>query len=332
MASVRIGVLGAASIASAAIVKPALAVDDVEVVSLAARDRSRAEALAAKRGIPKVHDSYDELLADPDINAVYIPLPNSLHGVWTLAALEAGKHVLCEKPFTANADEAVRVAKAAEASGLVVMEAFHWRYHPLATRMVEIVRSGELGPLRQVDATFAFPLMKRADIRWQLDLAGGALMDAGCYAIHMVRTLAGTEPEVVGARAKLRAPGIDRAMAIELEFPDGVRGRAVASMWSSSVLRLMARAVGDAGSMQVFNPLAPHTYHRLVVKTPSGTRRERIAGGSTYVHQLQAFVAAVRDGATTLTPPEESVANMRVIDAAYRAAGMEPRIGATDLV
>ena len=332
MASVRIGVLGAASIASAAIVKPALTVDDVEILSLAARDRGRAQALAAKRGIPKVHGSYDELLADPNINAVYIPLPNSLHGAWTLAALEAGKHVLCEKPFTANAEEAERVAKAANASGLVVMEAFHWRYHPLAMRMVEIVRSGELGTLRRVDASFAFPLLKRVDIRWQLDLAGGALMDAGCYAIHMVRTLAGTEPEVVGARAKLRSPGVDRAMAVDLEFPDGVRGRAVASMWSSSVLRLMARAEGDAGSMQVFNPLAPHTYHRLVVKTAAGTRRERIAGGSTYMHQLQAFVAAVRDGAPTLTPPEESVANMRVIDAAYRAAGMEPRVGATDLV
>jgi predicted dehydrogenase len=103
-------------------------------------------------------------------------------------------------------------------------------------------------------------------------------------------------------------------------------------MWSSSVLRLLARAEGDSGSMQVFNPLAPHTYHRLVVKTPAGTRREKVAGQSTYFHQLQAFVAAVRDGVPTLTPPEDSIANMRVIDAAYRAAGMEPRVGATDLV
>jgi predicted dehydrogenase len=331
MTAVRIGVLGAAAIVPMALVKPARKADDVEVVAIAARDRARASAFAAKHGIPRVHATYDDLVSDPEINAVYVPLPNSLHGLWTVASLEAGKHVLCEKPFTANADEAERVAKAADASGLVVMEAFHWRYHPLAARMVEIIRSGELGELRRVEATFAFPLFKRSDIRWQHDLAGGALMDAGCYAIHMCRTMAGTEPEVIAARTKLRAPTIDRAMAVELAFPDGVTGRAACSMWSSTALRLMARATGDLGTMQVFNPLAPHFMHRLTVKTTRGTRREKVAGDATYDHQLRAFVAAVRDGEPTLTPPSESVANMRVIDAAYRAAGLPLRIGATEI-
>jgi predicted dehydrogenase len=213
-----------------------------------------------------------------------------------------------------------------------VMEAFHWRYHPVAARMVEIIGSGELGALRHVQATFAFPLFKRTDIRWQADLAGGALMDAGCYAIHMIRTMAGSEPEVVSADAKLRAPGIDRSMTVDLAFPGGVTGRAIASMWGSKVLRLAARADGELGSMHVLNPLAPQFFHRITVRTPSGVRRERVGiKESTYGHQLRAFVAAVRDGAPTLTPPEESVANMRVIDAAYRAAGMSPRLGATDL-
>ena len=331
MTAVRIGVLGAAAIVPMALVKPANKVGDVEVVAIAARDRARAERFAAKQGIPRVHTSYDDLVNDPDINAVYVPLPNSLHGLWTIAALEAGKHVLCEKPFTANAAEAERVAAIAEASGLVLMEAFHWRYHPLAARMVEIVRSGELGELRRVEATFAFPLFKRADIRWQHDLAGGALMDAGCYAIHMCRTMAGAEPEVLAARVKLRAPDIDRAAAVELAFPNGVTGRAACSMWSSTALRLSAKAVGESGTMEVLNPLAPHFFNRLVVKTASGRRRERVSRESTYAHQLRAFVAAVRDGAPTLTPPAESIANMRVIDAAYRAAGMTPRIGATEL-
>jgi predicted dehydrogenase len=224
------------------------------------------------------------------------------------------------------------VAKVADASGLVVMEAFHWRYHPVAERMVEIIRSGELGALRRVEATFAFPLFKRTDIRWQHDLAGGALMDAGCYAIHMTRTMAGSEPDVVAATAKMRSPTIDRAIADELAFADGVTGRAACSMWSSNVLRLVARAEGEHGSMRVLNPLAPQYFHRITVRTPAGVRRERVGiKVSTYERQLAAFVAAVRDGAPTLTPPEESVANMRVIDAAYRAAGLSPRVGATDL-
>ena len=331
-AAVRIGVLGAAKIVPNALTKPARKVDDVEVVAVAARDRARAQAFASKHQISRVHGSYEDLVADPEINAVYVPLPNSLHGVWTLAALDAGKHVLCEKPFTANADEAERVAKAADASGLVVMEAFHWRYHPVAARMIEIIRSGELGELRHVEATFAFPLFKRSDIRWQPDLAGGALMDAGCYAIHMTRTMAGSEPEVVAATSKLRAPGIDRMTAVEMAFAGGVTGRAVCSMWSSNVLRLAAGAEGDRGSMRVLNPLAPQFFHRISVRTPSGTRHERVGiKESTYEHQLRAFVGAVRDGAPTLTPPAESVANMRVIDAAYRAAGLAPRLGATDL-
>src|SRR5438093_9858904 len=152
----------------------------------------------------RVDDSYGSLVADPDIEAVYIPLPNGLHYEWMLKTLAAGKHVLCEKPFTGNAAEARAVADAAEGSGLVVMEAFHWRYHPVAARMVDIVASGELGRIRHVEAAFCFPLFRRSDIRWQLALAGGSLMDAGCYAVHMVRTLAGTEPTVRAARTRIR--------------------------------------------------------------------------------------------------------------------------------
>jgi predicted dehydrogenase len=136
---VRIGVLGSARIAPAALMKPSRAVDGVEVGAVAARDRRRAEAFAARYGVPTVHDSYDDLLGDPSLDAVYVPLPNGLHARWTLAALKAGKHVLCEKPFTSNAAQAREVAAAADGTGLVVMEAFHYRYHPLARRMAEVV-------------------------------------------------------------------------------------------------------------------------------------------------------------------------------------------------
>jgi predicted dehydrogenase len=328
---VRIGCLGAARIAPAALLKPARASKEVDVTAVAARDGERARAFAAKHGIPVVHDSYDALLADPDVDAIYNPLPNGLHALWTIRALEAGKHVLCEKPFTANTAEAERVAAAADGAGLVVMEAFHWRYHPLAARMVDIVNGGELGQVRNIETAMCFPLLKRGDIRWQLDLAGGALMDAGCYAVHMLRTLAGTEPEVVSAEAKLRSPGVDRVMRADMRFPDGRTGRIITSMWSSTLLKMAARVEGDSGVLKVFNPVAPQYFHRLTVDAGRKKRHERVDGGSTYSYQLAAFAAAVLRGAPTLTPPADSVANMRVIDDIYRAAGMEPRRGATDM-
>jgi predicted dehydrogenase len=339
MEPLRIGCLGAAKIAPAALIRPARVTSGVEVGAIAARDRNRAAAFAAKHKVPVVYGTYDELLADADIGAVYNPLPNGLHAEWTLRALAAGKHVLCEKPLTANAAEAEVVAKAADAAGLVVMEAFHWRYHPLAQRMVEIIRSGELGTLRRVEAAFCFPLLARDDIRWQLSLAGGAMMDAGCYAVHMVRTMAvagarppvrgttaGDEPSVTAAAARMRSPGVDRYMRADLEFPGGITGRVTASMWSSTVLKFSAVAIGDHATMRVLNPLAPHLFHRLRI----GDRHERIRGGHTYDYQLEAFATAVRTGEPTLTPPADGVANMRVMDAIYRAAGLEPRPGSTE--
>jgi predicted dehydrogenase len=298
------------------------------VTAVAARDAGRAKAFATKHGVPVVHDSYDALLSDPNVDAVYNPLPNGLHALWTIRALEAGKHVLCEKPFTANTAEAEQVAAAAERSGLVVMEAFHWRYHPLAQRMLEIVRGGDLGQVRHIETWMCFPLLKRSDIRWQLDLAGGALMDAGCYAVHMLRTLAGAEPEVVSADAKLRSPGVDRVMHADMRFADGRTGRINTSMWSTTVLKIAVRVHGDQGVLKVFNPTAPQYYHRLTVKTGGRTRRERVRGRSTYSYQLDAFAGAVLRNEPTLTPPADSIANMRVIDDIYRAAGLEPRRGA----
>jgi predicted dehydrogenase len=323
--------LGAARIAPAALTKPAKGNAEVDVTAIAARDAARARAFADKHGVPVVHDSYEALLADPDVDAVYNPLPNGLHAVWTIRALDAGKHVLCEKPFTANTSEAELVAAAADRTGLVVMEAFHWRYHPLAARMLEIIDSGELGPIKHIETWMCFPLYKRNDIRWQLDLAGGALMDAGCYAVHMLRTFAGAEPEVVSAQAKERSPGVDRVMRADMRFADGRTGRINTSMWGTTVLKIAARIEGERGVLKVFNPTAPQYFHRMTVKAGGRKRRERVKGGATYSYQLAAFAGAVLRGEPTLTPPAESIANMRVIDDIYRAAGMEPRKGATEL-
>jgi predicted dehydrogenase len=255
MDRLRVGPLGAARITPAALIKPARLVPEVTVTAVAARDPDRARRFATRHGIPVVHDSYEELIADPGVDAIYNPLPNALHAAWTLRAIAAGKHVLCEKPFAANEAEAAEVARAARSAGLVVMEAFLYRYHPLAARMREIA-AGELGQLRHVEAALCIPLPRFSDIRYQYDLAGGATMDAGCYPINCIRMLGPGEPAVISARARLHGPEVDRAMVATFRFPGGATGRIRASLWSGQVLRIGARAVGERGEMRVLNYLA----------------------------------------------------------------------------
>jgi len=325
---VRFGILGAARIAPSALVGPATKNPEATVEVVAARDRVRARNFAAEHVIPRVADSYEAVLTDRDVDAVYIPLPNNLHAEWTLAALAAGKHVLCEKPFTANSAEAETVVaaarQAAEESGLVVAEAFHYRYHPLARRMAEIA-GGELGRLRHIEAWLCAPIVKRSDIRYQHHLAGGATMDMGCYVINMARMLGGEEPEVRSATAKLQSPDVDRAMTAQLQFPSGHTATVHASMWSSSLLHVAARVTGDGGEMRVFNPVGPQYLSVLRVRTDAGRRREIPTRRPTYEFQLDAFCDSVLRGAPVLTSPTDAVANMRVVDAVYRAAGLRPR-------
>jgi predicted dehydrogenase len=326
----RIGVLGAARIAPAALMRPARAVDGVEVTAVAARDPQRARRFAARYGIATVHPDYAAVVADPDVDAVYVPLPNGLHADWTLAALAAGKHVLCEKPLTSNTAQAREVADAADRSGLVVMEAFHYRYHPLMARVRQLLDDGAVGRIRRLRAGLCFPLYRFSDIRYRLDLAGGATMDAGCYPVNLLRFLAGTEPTVVSARAELRTPGVDRAMTAHLSFPgaegvDSIDAEMVASLWSRRLLSLSAQVWGDAGRLRVFNYIAPSPYHRLTWHSGGRRHSERVPGETTYTHQLRAFVSAVRDGGPVPTSARDGVANMAVIDGIYRAAGLEPR-------
>ncbi len=325
-AELRIGILGAAAIAPAAVIGPAERNPEVVVAAVAARERSRGEKFARKHRIGTVYDSYQELIDAPDIDAVYIPLPNGLHGRWTRAAVAAGKHVLCEKPFTANAEEAREIAALAGASDRVVMEAFHYRYHPLTKAAEEIIAAGELGTLRSVDAALSFPLPKFSDIRYDYDLAGGALMDAGCYAVHLARLLGGENPEVVAARAKLHDARIDRAMSADLRFPSGHTGRIRCSMWSSDLLRISATVVGERGRLRLLNPVLPHLGHLLVVRTEQGRRVRRFASRSSYDYQLDAFAAAVLRGVPVPTTPDDAVETMSVIDAIYQSAGLPLRL------
>ena len=321
-----IGVLGAARIVPTALLKPALNNPEVAVTSLAARDPERARKFAARHDIATVHTSYRALIEDARIDAIYNPLPNGLHGYWTIAALQAGKHVLCEKPFTANAEEAIKVADAARQSGLVVMEAFHYRYHALIERLLEIIASGELGRIRHIETWMCIPLPVK-NIRWDLRLAGGAMMDVGCYAVHLLRTLAGAEPHVISASAREKSPGVDRLLQARLEFEDGRSGSITASMLSRRLLAIGARVEGTDGTLQVSNPIMPQFRHRIVVRSNSGaTRKEKVARHpSTYAAQLQAFADAVLRGKPFPTDCADAIANMRVIDACYRAAGLPIR-------
>ncbi len=321
------GILGAARIAPAAVVGPGRRLDEVEVTTVAARQASRAEAFAAKHGIPRVLPDYRSLVEDEDVDALYVPLPNGLHGYWAKAALEAGKHVLCEKPFTANAEEATQVKAVADRRPeQVLMEAFHYRYHPLFTRVRQLLEEGAVGQPRRIDTRLCFPLPMRHDIRWQLALAGGSLMDAGCYTIHMLRHLAGAEPEVTGARARLMSAGVDRYVQARYRFPGGITGRTTCSMLSARLVSVGLSVHGDEGSLSVLNPVAPHMFHRLTLKTRSGRRHhERVTRRPTYEFQLQAFADAVLRAVAPLTGPDDAVANMAVLDAVYRAAGLEPR-------
>jgi predicted dehydrogenase len=324
-APLRIGILGAARIAPMALVRPARALPETVVSAVAARDPQRARAFAAKHRIPRVFASYDALISDPELDAVYNPLPNALHCEWTLRALAAGKHVLCEKPIASNAAEAERMALAAEQSGRVLVEAFHWRYHPLAARMREVVASGVLGEIQRIEASMCIPLPLPGDIRYRFDLGGGATMDTGCYAINVVRFLAGAEPRVESAEVRRSSEHVDRWMRAELRFEDGRSGRVECSLFSARLLAVRARVLGSRGELDVLNPVAPHLFHRLRVRADGRTRSEAVAGEATYTHQLRAFVAHVRGAQRMSTDARDAVHNMRVIDAVYDRAGMRRR-------
>jgi predicted dehydrogenase len=191
--------------------------------------------------------------------------------------------------------------------------------------MKEIVDGGSLGRVEHIEAQLCLTLIRPGDIRFRFELAGGATMDVGCYAINVVRFLAGAEPEVVRAEARLSSPRVDRCMSADLRFPDGRTGRIIGSLFSGYLVRASARVRGDEGEMAVLNPIAPHLYHRLKLRGPKGTRTERVAGRSTYTHQLEAFVKLLRDGTPMATDARDAIANMRVIDAIYQKAGLALR-------
>jgi predicted dehydrogenase len=320
----KIGILGAAKIAPRAIVDPARKLAGVAIEAVAARQLEKAKDFAQRHGIPRAYGSYEELIRDPGLDAVYIALPNSHHHAWVLQALQQGKHVLCEKPLACNATEARQMSAAAQTAGKLLWEAFHWQHHPLAEEVRSVLESGQLGELRQVEASLCVPNFFFNDIRYQYELGGGALMDVGCYPVHFLRTLLKKEPTVVSAVCAVQKNQVDRWIRAELDF-GGVPGRVHASMWSSTLFKPSARFVGSRGTMDVFSPYSPHEWNWLRIRRGRWPALgKRIPGEPTYVGQLRAFAQAVSKG-PPYPPAQDAVANMRVIDQIYEKAGLKLR-------
>jgi predicted dehydrogenase len=298
----------------------------VQVVAIAARDEAKARAFAAKHGLPRVRRTYQELLEDRDIDAVYVPLPNSFHTVWSARAMTAGKHVLCEKPLVCNANEAETLSTLARQTGRVLAEAMHYRYHPLARRIREIVASGALGAIEHIEGRFSFPVFLSSNIRYNYSLGGGATMDQGCYAVNLIRFVSGEEPRVIDAQARLASPDVDRFMTANFALPTGGTARLTCSIWSLEIFRCSLRVRGTQGELRVTNPVAPQLFHSLKWSVNGEAQREHFGGcESTFFYQLRAFADAVRNGTPIITGAAEAAANMRVIDDIYRAAGLQLR-------
>lgn len=324
--SVRVGILGCARIAKSAMVDAAKGVPRLAVSAVASRDSAKAAAFAREHDIAGVHGSYEALIADPAVEVIYIPLPNGLHEEWAIRALRAGKGVLCEKPFAANAQAARRMADSAREMGLPLMEALHYRFHPLARFVDEIMSSGRLGRIEYVDAGLevAEALVPPDDIRFQPGLAGGAMMDLGTYCLSALRWIASQEPEILEAVPTLLTPEIDGAMRARLAFPSGIKGTFQCSLVAPKI-KAWLTVTGSDGRFHIDNPFLPQLGNSITVEANKETSTMSFERTPTYVFQAKAFAAVWRGEESPLITLDDSIANMEAIDAIYRAAGLSPR-------
>jgi predicted dehydrogenase len=319
----RWGILSTANI-NRKVVPGTMRADRCEVVAIASRDPDSAARGAAEYGIPRSHGSYEELLADPEVDAVYNPLPNHLHAEWTIAAAEAGKHVLCEKPLAMDAEEVVRMVEACASAGVVLMEAFMYRLHPSWEGVRELVRSGRIGELRSVQSWFSYFNDDPANIRNIPETGGGALYDIGCYTVNLSRMLFEAEPSRIQASLTFdEAMGVDVLTSAILEFDRGVAAFTVTTRAETDQ---RVHVYGTEGRISVGIPFnVPPDRPTEVFLTAGGDppvapATETIAfdPADPYAVQAERFARAVLDGEPVPIPLEDSIANMRVIDEIFR--------------
>jgi len=312
----RWGILSTASIGGA-LVRAIGLHEGSRVHAVASRQRGRADEWAKEHGIPRAFGSYEEMLESGEIDAVYNPLPNSMHREWTIKALEAGLPVLCEKPFTVNAAEARGVAAVAKRIGLPVAEAFMYRFHPVYDRILALIAAGAIGEVVGIRSAFSFTLDDRTSIPWSAALAGGALMDVGCYCVNLARLVTGCEP--CRAAAVERRDGVDGTFVGVLEFPDGALATFECSMEREG--REFAQIEGSRGTIELATPWFRGDEQPAFTLRRDG-QEERVVTSSAYSYRLEVtdFVEAVRTGRTPRWPVEDAIANMAAIDALFRAA------------
>lgn len=322
----RIGLLGASRIAPTAVIGPARAGNGFEISTVASRDRDRAGAYAREHRIPAVADDYGALVARDDVDLVYNALPPAGHARWTIAALEAGKAVLCEKPFAMNAEEARAMVETARREKLILIEAFHYRFHAVIRQAEAIVRAGTLGVLRRASAQFAATIPRTPnELRWRAEMGGGAMMDLGCYPLHALRTLIGAEPHIEGAVAVFEH-GVDAEMKAQLRFVGDVEAELTCAM---NVKTPAARLIleGDNGLLSIHNYMAPQIGCRFSTTIGGVTETLPTEGPTTYTAQLAHVYDVLTGRAAPLTGGDDAIANMTAIDAIYRAAGRVSPVG-----
>jgi len=327
MGELRWGILSTADIARKKVIPGIRRADRCRITAIASRDLARAQAAASEAGIPRVHGSYEALLADPEVDAVYIPLPNHLHAEWTIAAARAGKHVLCEKPLAMTAADAERMISAADSAGVRLMEAFMYRLHPSWVAVVELVRSGRIGRLVAVQSWFSYHNDDPTNIRNILEAGGGALFDIGCYNVNLSRLLFDAEPERVEATiVRDPASGVDVLTSGLLDFPGG--GVATFTCTTRAEDDQRVHVYGTEGRISVgipFNIPPDRPTHVFVThggEPPVDPATERLTFDATdpYAVEAAAFAEAILDGTPTPVPPADAVANLRVIEAIFAAA------------
>jgi predicted dehydrogenase len=319
---VRLGLLSTANI-NRAILAGAAKSDRVDVVAVGSRDAARAESYAAEHGIATTHGSYEALLGDRDVDAIYVSLPNGMHHEWTMHALAAGKHVLCEKPYTRHPDEAEEAFDAAEAAGLVLAEAFMYRHHPQTAAIARLVADGAIGKLCAVKTTFTFPLHDLSDVRALPELDGGALMDVGCYCVSGIRLLAG-DPEHVRGEQVTGTTGIDMAFHGTLRCADDVVGQFEASFRSPQ--RQSVEAVGEDGVLVVEAPFRVDWGGSVTLRRDGETEVVEVDEADSYTLELENLADAIDGRAQALLGRADAVAQAHTIEALYRSAESGTRV------
>jgi xylose dehydrogenase (NAD/NADP) len=296
------------------------------ILAVASRDRTRAERYASARGIERAYDSYEALLGDPDVEAVYISLPNALHLEWTNRALEAGKHVLCEKPLGRRVADVRAAFDLAERHDRLLMEAFMYRHHPQAARVTELVRSGAIGRLRVIRASFSFHFSDPADVRLSAQLDGGALMDVGCYCVNAARLLAG-EPEQVSGTQVVGGDGVDVVFTGWMRFP----GEVTAHFDSGLILddRYDLEIAGEEGSLFVADPWHCQT-PGIELRRADATEHIDIAAANSYGLEADNLAAAIRGEGVPLLGRADAEGQARAIEALYASAGSGTAVALTD--